>query len=85
MVNIDYRLTPEYKWPTQLEDSMKVYKWVSNIYLPVETRYINAQIYRPLPMPHLSRVMPIRSIPLGAPLAAPWLCRLLYRYLRIQN
>ncbi|KAK5111823.1 Telomerase-binding protein [Meristemomyces frigidus] len=27
IVSIDYRLTPEYKWPTQLEDCMKVYKW----------------------------------------------------------
>ena len=28
VVNIDYRLTPDYKWPTQLEDCMKVYRWV---------------------------------------------------------
>lgn len=27
VVNIDYRLTPDYKWPTQLEDCMKVYRW----------------------------------------------------------
>ncbi|EME86810.1 uncharacterized protein MYCFIDRAFT_49459 [Pseudocercospora fijiensis CIRAD86] len=27
VVNIDYRLAPEFQWPTQLEDSMKVYKW----------------------------------------------------------
>lgn len=27
VVSIDYRLTPEHKWPTQLEDSMKVYRW----------------------------------------------------------
>ncbi|KAK4543517.1 Telomerase-binding protein [Oleoguttula mirabilis] len=27
VVSIDYRLTPEYKWPIQLEDCMKVYKW----------------------------------------------------------
>jgi len=30
VVSIDYRLTPEHKWPTQLEDSMKVYRWVSD-------------------------------------------------------
>ena len=29
VVNIDYRLAPEAKWPAQLDDSMKVYKWVS--------------------------------------------------------
>lgn len=28
VVNVDYRLTPDHKWPVQLEDSMKVYKWV---------------------------------------------------------
>ncbi|KAK3678138.1 Telomerase-binding protein [Recurvomyces mirabilis] len=27
VVNVDYRLTPEYKWPVQLDDCMKVYKW----------------------------------------------------------
>ena len=27
VVNVDYRLTPEHKWPTQLDDSVKVYKW----------------------------------------------------------
>jgi len=27
VVNIDYRLTPEHKAPTQLEDCLKVYKW----------------------------------------------------------
>ncbi|KAK3113876.1 hypothetical protein LTR53_008393 [Teratosphaeriaceae sp. CCFEE 6253] len=27
IVNIDYRLAPEHKWPTQLEDCMKVYRW----------------------------------------------------------
>ncbi|KAK3056868.1 Telomerase-binding protein [Extremus antarcticus] len=27
VVNIDYRLAPETKWPGQLEDCMKVYKW----------------------------------------------------------
>jgi len=27
VVNIDYRLTPEHKWPAPLDDSMKVYKW----------------------------------------------------------
>jgi acetyl esterase/lipase len=29
VVNIDYRLTPEHRMPTQLEDCLKVYKWVS--------------------------------------------------------
>lgn len=29
VVNIEYRLAPEHKAPTQLEDSWKVYKWVS--------------------------------------------------------
>lgn len=29
VINIDYRLTPEHKWPAQLDDCMKVYKWVS--------------------------------------------------------
>ena len=28
IVNIDYRLTPEHKWPKQLEDCLTVYKWV---------------------------------------------------------
>ena len=27
VVNVDYRLTPEHKWPAQLEDSLKIYKW----------------------------------------------------------
>lgn len=29
IVSVDYRLAPEYKWPAQLDDSVKVYKWVS--------------------------------------------------------
>ena len=28
VVNIDYRLAPEHKWPAQLDDSMKLYRWV---------------------------------------------------------
>jgi len=28
VVNIDYSLTPEHKWPTQLDECLKVYKWV---------------------------------------------------------
>ena len=28
VVNIDYRLSPEHKWPSQLDDCMKVYRWV---------------------------------------------------------
>lgn len=27
IVNVDYRLTPEFKYPTQLEDTLTVYKW----------------------------------------------------------
>jgi len=27
LVSADYRLAPEHKWPAQLDDSMKVYKW----------------------------------------------------------
>ncbi|PPJ52349.1 hypothetical protein CBER1_09847 [Cercospora berteroae] len=27
IVDVDYRLTPDFKWPVQLEDSLKVYKW----------------------------------------------------------
>jgi len=27
IVNIDYSLTPEHKWPTQLNECVKVYKW----------------------------------------------------------
>ena len=27
IVNVDYRLTPEFKVPTQLEDTLTVYKW----------------------------------------------------------
>ncbi|KAK5707703.1 Telomerase-binding protein [Elasticomyces elasticus] len=27
LIAVDYRLTPEHKWPTQLDDSMKIYKW----------------------------------------------------------
>src|ERR1700710_736335 len=29
VVSVDYRLTPEHKVPTQLEDCLKVYKWGS--------------------------------------------------------
>ena len=29
VVNVDYRLAPEHKWPAQLDDSVKVYRWVS--------------------------------------------------------
>lgn len=28
VVNVDYRLTPEHRWPAQLDDTMKVYRWV---------------------------------------------------------
>lgn len=31
IVNVDYRLAPEHKVPTQLEDTLKVYRWVSHI------------------------------------------------------
>lgn len=27
VVNVDYSLTPEHKWPTQLNECVKVYKW----------------------------------------------------------
>ncbi|KAK4495235.1 hypothetical protein PRZ48_013564 [Zasmidium cellare] len=27
VVNVDYRLTPEFKWPAQLDDGLKLYKW----------------------------------------------------------
>lgn len=27
IVNVDYSLTPEHKWPTQLNEGVKVYKW----------------------------------------------------------
>jgi acetyl esterase/lipase len=30
-VNVDYRLAPEYPFPTPINDSWDVYKWVSNI------------------------------------------------------
>lgn len=29
VVNVDYRLAPEHKWPAQLDDGLKLYKWVS--------------------------------------------------------
>lgn len=29
VVNVDYRLSPEHKVPTQLQDTLTVYKWVS--------------------------------------------------------
>lgn len=29
VVNVDYRLAPEAKWPAQMDDSVKLYKWVS--------------------------------------------------------
>lgn len=28
IVQVDYRLAPEHKWPAQLDDGVKVYKWV---------------------------------------------------------
>ena len=28
IVQVDYRLAPEAKWPAQLDDSLKIYKWV---------------------------------------------------------
>jgi versiconal hemiacetal acetate esterase len=27
LISVDYSLTPEHKWPTQLDECMKVYKW----------------------------------------------------------
>jgi len=27
VVSVDYRLTPEHKWPAQLDDTFKIYKW----------------------------------------------------------
>ena len=36
-VSVDYRLAPEHKWPAQLEDTLKVYKWVCILYLRVIT------------------------------------------------
>jgi versiconal hemiacetal acetate esterase len=43
VVNIDYRLTPEHKWPAQLEDCMKVYRWVCHavFYQSLNHRLIN--------------------------------------------
>lgn len=29
VVSVDYRLAPQYKWPTQLQDCLTVVKWVS--------------------------------------------------------
>ena len=31
VVSVDYRLTPEFKYPTQLQDTLAVYRWVSTI------------------------------------------------------
>lgn len=31
LVNIDYRLAPEHKAPTQLQDCLAVYKWVGSV------------------------------------------------------
>lgn len=28
VINVDYRLAPEHKWPAQLDDCMTVYRWV---------------------------------------------------------
>jgi len=30
IINVDYRLSPEFKVPTQLQDTLTVYKWVSS-------------------------------------------------------
>jgi versiconal hemiacetal acetate esterase len=30
VVSVDYRLAPEFEWPTQLEDCLTVYNWVSH-------------------------------------------------------
>jgi versiconal hemiacetal acetate esterase len=32
IVNVDYRLAPEHKYPTQLEDTLTVYNWVSSLF-----------------------------------------------------
>ena len=43
VINVDYRLAPEHKWPTPLEDCMKVYKWVSSsIHLVLKLHPSNA-------------------------------------------
>jgi versiconal hemiacetal acetate esterase len=31
IINVEYRLAPEHRAPAQLEDSLKVYKWVSRV------------------------------------------------------
>jgi versiconal hemiacetal acetate esterase len=29
ILSVDYRRSPEFKWPAQLEDCLRVYRWVS--------------------------------------------------------
>lgn len=76
VVNIDYRLTPEHKWPTQLEDSMKVYKWVRvNMRIHQNAKPL-LTLRRPTTTPLLSTAIRKGSTPLAAPLAEVWRCRL---------
>lgn len=69
VVNVDYRLAPEHKWPAQLEDSVKLYRWVS--FSEVHLGECMAKIcgHRLVPTQHPSRVMQTRCTQLVAPQA----------------
>ena len=65
VVNVDYRLAPEHKWPAQLDDSMKIYKWVSIDSSTLTSHRANCNI-RPWKMLQRSMATLTRSILLEA-------------------
>lgn len=75
IVNVDYRLTPEHKIPTQLQDTLTVYRWVRTLPLAeCPTPFLTT--FRLTKMRALSVEIQISSIPSVALPVVRWPCRL---------